>query len=260
MSFAVISLINPVWLQQLSSPGKVVESRDFKEHGDNLMRDNNVSLALAQYVRSLEIRPDYADAMVNLGIAYRQIGKWDLAEQWIRRSLASPDGDAAIAHFQLASFEAKRGRYDEAIERCQAALERGLEPTSVWRRQGEICITAGRWGQAKEAYEMALAWDRNETTLYRNMLYRDLPRATADSLSELLTPEQLAPYDLTFIRFMQQHDQEISRTCNDLGICYLNLGDTLRAVERMREALDIWPDNVTARNNVALVGGLGKGS
>jgi len=253
MSFAAVSIVNPPWMQEISRPGKEVESRDAKEIGDNLMRDGQFRKAASQYLHALKIRPDYAGAMSNLGVALKRLKDPVQAENWLRKALTYPDADRGMAHFHLAELQAERGRFEDAHQHLQSALEAGFDASAVWRRRAEAYIAEERWEDAKLAFIEALRSDRDVTTVYRTMLYRDLEFAKADSIARGVTQDQMTGYDLTFMRYQQQHDPEVSRTCNDLGIMYLNTGDTLRAMQLMQEAVTIHPRNDQAQRNLKLL-------
>ena len=55
MSFGVISIINPPWLQELSRPGIENECLTLKKYGDAALREHQYNLAAGQYRRALEI-------------------------------------------------------------------------------------------------------------------------------------------------------------------------------------------------------------
>ena len=74
MSFGVVSMANPKWLQELSRPGLEAESRDYKNYGDTALRQGDYGLAIPQYERSLEIKPDQPGVMANLAVAYINAG------------------------------------------------------------------------------------------------------------------------------------------------------------------------------------------
>lgn len=250
IAFAVVSLINPPWLQAISHPGIVVESRDFKEHGDNLLRSGNFQRALSQYTRALKIKPDFGPAMCNMGLAYFFLNDFQQAGMWLTKSLGYPDTQKGLAYFYLAGVAIQNKNYDDAVAYGHSALREGYDPRAVWRRIGTAEVAAKRWENAKTAYETALAYDRDVSVPYRNMLYADMKREAADSAVANLTDSLLRRYDLDLLRALQQHDLDVSRTTSDLGIMHFNLGDTARAIELVQEALRIWPDNTRARENL----------
>jgi len=247
MTFAGISVVNPRWLQDLSRSGAGVEARTAKEFGDNLLLGGNVRHAISQYHLALQFQPDYTEAMCNLGIAYARLQDPARAETWLMKALTFPEANRGVAHFYLAELDLQRGRFDEAAGHLQSAQEFGYNLASVWRLRAEVHSARKQWVNARSAYESAIVADRDMATAYRNMLYRDLPFAKADSLADFVTADMMMPFDSSIYHFQQQRDPEISKTCNDLGIMCLRTGDTLRAMEYWKEAVAIWPETTRHR-------------
>ena len=75
----------------------------------------------AHYQKALEIKPDYAEAHINLGIALAGCGRIDEAIAHYQKALEIKP-DFAEAHDNLGIALAGRGRIDEAIEHYQKAL------------------------------------------------------------------------------------------------------------------------------------------
>lgn len=88
----------------------------------------NINAALNEYLKAIQIDPNYACAYNNLGYAYRLKGKIDLAIENYNKVLElKPTDDTA--HTNLASCYDSRGDYDRAIEEYHKALE--LDPGSI---------------------------------------------------------------------------------------------------------------------------------
>ena len=77
--------------------------------------------AIAQYRKALEIKPDYAEAHYNLGIALAGRGQIDEAIDHYRKALEIKP-DYAKAHYNLGVALADVGRPNEALEHLQTAL------------------------------------------------------------------------------------------------------------------------------------------
>ena len=80
-----------------------------------------VDEAIAHYRKALEIKPDYAEAHYNLGIALAGRGQVDEAIAHYRKALEIKP-DYAEAHINLGIVLAGRGQVDEAIDHYQKAL------------------------------------------------------------------------------------------------------------------------------------------
>ena len=78
--------------------------------------------AVACYRRALELKPDYAEAHNNLGIALKDQGKLDEAVACYRRALELKP-DYAEAHGNLGNALKDQGKSDEAVACYRRALE-----------------------------------------------------------------------------------------------------------------------------------------
>ncbi len=262
ISFAAVSTLNPEWLQELSRLGIEAESRDYKNFGDDLLSQGNYRLALAQYQRAIEIKPDYADAMVNMAIAYGRAGDEARAIHLLERALHSEDSDDGVVYYTLAEISEKQNKIDEAIRYCQKALDSGAEEHMIYRKLGTLYFTAKEYEKAREAFKNSLAGQTDLCFSYKRMLnaslsdYKDdsthLP-IIEDELAGDIDPADLAAYDLEIIRRVQQSDPEIAKTHNHLGVIYAIQGDITQATEHFQKSLEIWPGNTDALKNLKIL-------
>jgi Tfp pilus assembly protein PilF len=95
--------------------------------------------AKAEYERTLELWPLYAEARNNLGVVYKELGS-----------------------------------YDEAITELKKALALNPSYTKAYHNLGAIYQIKGDWKQAIKNYEMVLSLDRNHLGAYNNLglIYR----------------------------------------------------------------------------------------
>ncbi len=79
--------------------------------------------AIEAYQKSLAISPKDADALYNLGIAYKHAGKPELAiESWRKAADMSPDNPQAL--MALADYYYEKGHLDMAMDEYQVILRR----------------------------------------------------------------------------------------------------------------------------------------
>ena len=74
--------------------------------------------------RALKIKPDYAEAQINLASPWRGADGWTRRWRIIEKALEIKP-DYAEAHINLGIVLASRGRIDEAIARFRKTLETG---------------------------------------------------------------------------------------------------------------------------------------
>lgn len=262
ISFGVISILNPKWLQNLSRLGIESESRDYKNFGDNLLTDGNYRLALAQYQRALEIKPDYTDALVNMAIAYGKAGDRTRAIDLLQRALQQEEKNRGIIYYTLAEMAEQQNKIDESIRYCQMALDSEPEDYMICRKLGRLYFAAKKYEKAREFFEVSLASQTDLCLSYKKMLKVSLSDYKDDSthlpvikgeLGGEIGPEDLAAYDLEIIRYFQQNDPEIAKTHNHLGVICAMQGDFSRATQHFQNSLSIWPGNADALKNLKIL-------
>jgi tetratricopeptide (TPR) repeat protein len=73
------------------------------------------------YQKALELDPNSAGALVNLGTIHFNTRNWEDAERYYRQALAA-DPEYALAHFDLANLYDERGERIKALAHYEAAL------------------------------------------------------------------------------------------------------------------------------------------
>lgn len=259
MVFGLVSVYNPPWLQELSRHGILVESQDYKDYGDDLLKKGDYRLAAAQYQRALKIKPDDAGSLVNLAIAYARLGAADRGIQLLRDALHSGTNREGVIYYNLGELFERRGEQDKAIESYQRVLGTEVDPDLIYRRLGALYLDAEDYSAAREAFQRVLDYQTDLTISYRSMLNRSLDLLASDStvlsiIKESLrlgvTEELLSRYDLQTIRRTTQFDPEIAKTHNHLGLISAQLGDLDQAVYHFEASSRIWPGNIDAVRNL----------
>ena len=252
ISFGAVSTLNPEWLKKLARHGVEAESLDCKNFGDDFLIHNNFKRAITHYQRALEIKPDYADAMVNMAIAYSRIGNEAKGIQLLKQVLQIKDSDKGVIYYTLAEILEKQNKIDESIRCYQKALGTKVEEFLVYRKIGSLYFSVKEHEEAKKAFEMSLAIQTDLSLSYKTMLKAGLSGYKDDTLhlqiikeqlADDITSEDLSSYDLEIIRRELQNNPEIAKTHNHLGFIYTAQGDITKAIEHFQNSLQIWPGN-----------------
>ena len=261
ISFGVVSALNPPWLAAISREGIEVEARTAKNAGDTLLRQRQYGRAIGLYRYALEIQPDYVGAMVNLAIAFGQVGEPERGEEILRRALQQGTGRTGVIAFNLAELLRRHGKTEEALTYYRQSLGSSVRQDRVYGRLGDLHLAAERYQDAREAFEMALGIQSDPAASYRKMLRRSLTSFEDDTVSLAVIEEQLGrewtaedleAYDLQVVLEAQKTDHEIARTHRCLGIVHGHLGDPVRAIEHLERALEIFPGDRDAANHLEM--------
>jgi tetratricopeptide (TPR) repeat protein len=262
IGFGVVSAVGPAWLKRISQPGKDVEATACKEYGDNSLRSGNLGLAVAQYQKALSIKPNLVSAAVNLAIAFDRLGQLPQADQILRYALKTQTLQKGVIYFHLAAIAEERKNIPEAIELYKQAFGTEFPPQIVHARLGNLYVRGQRFDEARREFETALNIQEDPTSFYRDMLRASLALFEEDTthlpviqaaLARDVRLQDMTPYDLEIIRQMQNQNPDVSNAHANLAIVLAQLGDLARAQAHMERALEIWPENATARKNLEVL-------
>jgi Flp pilus assembly protein TadD len=116
-------------------------------------RRGDAENAAAEYMRALDIRPDYTPARVNLGLIYlTQLGDPQRAQQQFERAVASDPGSvAAQANLGLALQD--RGRLDDALAHYEKLLAAYPKVHEYRWNRGLALLCRGDFARGWDDYE-----------------------------------------------------------------------------------------------------------
>lgn len=119
------------------------------------MSEGRWALAAARYRDALELSPDDADLLVDLGSAEYRLGRYDDATGRFRAALdALPNHIGALEG--LALVAATQKRYPQAREHLQHLLELVPDSGANWLRYGDIQHRLGNTPRALDAWQRVL--------------------------------------------------------------------------------------------------------
>jgi tetratricopeptide (TPR) repeat protein/SAM-dependent methyltransferase len=105
--------------------------------------------------RAIELRPDHAQAHLNLGNVRREQGRLADAAACYQRALAVSPNSAA--HFNLANVLSELGRFDAAADSYRHALALDPNHAEAHQRLGAALMAQGNGGEAIAHFEAAIA-------------------------------------------------------------------------------------------------------
>jgi len=226
--------------------------------------------AMANLLKAVELRPDYADAHNNLGTIYYARGQMEKAgEHFSIATKLMPDFEYLG---NLAMYYSKTGQTELAIEYYQKALER--EPRSPHLHNGlaSLLIGKGQFEQALVHCEKAIELDDNYAEAHNNMGALMMKMGHLDQALECFdralkinnkfTIAQINQGEVLMAlgrfeeaaRCFQIAIRQDSRSVNahiQLGNAYLRMGKTDQAVSMFKTAIEIEPSNGLAHARLA---------
>jgi tetratricopeptide (TPR) repeat protein len=124
--------------------------------------------AVTLYERALVLKPSYADAHNNLGVALAQLGRIEDARPHFERAVALNPG-YADAHNNLGNSLAAQGRFEEAVAHFERA--RALNPglVNAHNNLGVALVQLGKIDDAVSHYRRVLAIDPDNAEAHHNL-------------------------------------------------------------------------------------------
>lgn len=183
-----------------------------------------------------------------------QIQYWRSSETLFRHALDVTDGNY-LAHHNLGVALADEGRFPEAIEQYQAALQIEPNAANVQTDYGNALAKSGRIPEAIAHYRAALR------TLHDSPItHNDLANALAANTESI--PEAISEYQ-TALRLKPDYEEARNNLAKvqsnaaemqyNLGVDLARSGKPEQAIPYFEGALRLKPDYVDAHNNLGVV-------
>ncbi len=143
--------------------------------GIALLDQQQYSAAIDAFTQVQKLRPDYADAYINLGLVYYQWEKYDLAGQSLKKALAMTPNDPRALYYQ-ALVERNQGAMDSAIANLQAVVAKFPMSPDAHRELGFSYYQQHRYDLARTEYETVQGIEPDDLSAHYNLaiIYRRL--------------------------------------------------------------------------------------
>jgi len=258
--FAVIWAIEPLWLQEISSQGKLVEATENKLKGDELLRQSNFKEALKAYSHALEILPEMQSSQIGKAISLSKLGKTDQALQIYNNLLRNDPDKPWEIYYNLVSIYESQLDKDKTISTLEKEIESSPEPFNSYVRLARVYFTSGEWQKALSNYRLAFDNKPDMKNDYLSTLKSDRVTYQMDSLvvknidSYLKTgfDQQVADkyYEESY-EDQLMNNPALAMIYNDAGFCYAMLGDIESSIPFFRSAVKLQPENQEYQQNLA---------
>jgi len=214
---------------------------------NGLIRQGRTEDAITHYRKALEIDPGDASAHDNLGKALFQTGEVEEAINHYRRALEI-DANYDPAHDHLGQALFRQGKIDSAITHCQKAIEirkaalgeMHLDYAASLNNLAFIYLSTGEYRLAEPLCRQAVG-----------ILKEVLPEKHPDYISGLYNMAQIYHSTSDHARAESVSRQILEVSPSDsrahylLGITLHQQGRDLKAIDHLRDALRLQPNQVT---------------
>lgn len=165
-------LLSAAWLSGCASQSPREESSNdpadaYTRLGAAYLEQDNLPRAISALDRALEIRPEHAEALQAMAIAYQRQGDDELAERYFQRALRI-DGDFTRARNNYAAFLFDQGRTEEACQQLEQASRDSSYPNraQLFANLGQCRYDLGDVEAARQSLARAQAIDARSPRSY----------------------------------------------------------------------------------------------
>ncbi len=189
-------------------------------------------LAVNDFTRTLELRPDYGRANFYRALTYHQIGRLDSAIEDLKRAVEL--GGDINAPYILGSYYIAEGKYDAALDTLDKAAE-GQEIAFIARYYcGVAHIFLGAEDKAWVCFEQSAAMSRELLRQYPDM---NVAKAVlAGDLAFLGVEDECRQY----LSELANYTVNDGAAAHDMARSYAVLGDSKNAREYVTRALETY--------------------
>ncbi len=283
--FALLLSVWPV-VQQASFRSRAIPKYDLLASAD-FYRQHRYAEAVEAARRYLQLQPNSAEALTNLGISYAALGKWDDAIDATRHALLIKPSDQlewnnlrfilarklalhpTPESYQNSALEAyTAGRFLECVEQAKKALALYPKYTKAFNLLSVCYLNLGMYDDAIQKAREALRIEpefhlaANNLHLAEQVKARGTPSATLSST----TPTADGLVNLSLAKYRTGDKQGciddahaalrinpgLAIAWNNIAACSNDLGQPDQAIAAATEALRLQPDFQLARNNLSI--------
>ena len=203
----------------------------WNEFGRLYQKEQKMKEAVEAYGKALELKPDYAVARYNLGLAHVSMGDHAGAIADFQK-LTQTNPDYVPAWIALMQAYSQNGQNDEAIKSGRDAVELYANNAMVWQALGGIYYLAKDQAHAIDALEKA-------RKLNPDLRLIDDQLAAAHALGKDATKAE------TDLKKALETNPKDLQALTDLGRLYIKQAKYKEAIDCLKKASDLKPDDAS---------------
>lgn len=252
--FAIVSIFQPVWLQTISSPGRVVEAQTYIDKGNTELYGGNFPLAVTNYLLAIEIDPENLNANGNLGVAFVELGEYDKAKEQFAKFIELDGAEHRLFMYysNYGDLYERLGDYQKAYEMYCEAVKLHPSPVYELRKAGYYAILTNNDSAAYQYLTRAIEEANFFGSLYKEAAFAAYLDASAIGdedkmklLNELMynvNSEELEDrYYSDIFHENNRYGVKLGYTNYYLGLYYQKMGDNNSANEYFDKAIYCFP-------------------
>lgn len=207
--------------------------------GITLKDQGKLDDAIDSFNKALLIKPDYAEAYNNLGNVFKYQGKLDKARNAYNKALLLKP-DYTEAHYNMGITLKEEGKLDEAIETFNKVLLLKSDYAEAHNNKGSVFIDQGKLDEAIKSFNNALSLKPNYAEAYNNIGVTLQNQGKLDEAIEAYNNALALKPDYT-------------EAYNNIGLTFQSKGRFDEALDAYKKALSLRPNYAEVYNNIGNV-------
>ena len=143
-------------------------AENYNHLGNSLQTAGRLAEAVDAYARALSLRPDFFEAMANLGVVLSKLERVDESIDVLNRAIRLRPGSAE-AHAELAGAFRRKEQSSQAIACLRRALELRPDFPSALNQLGQLLLEQRSIDEAVAAFRRLVALQSNKPQPYNNL-------------------------------------------------------------------------------------------
>lgn len=263
--FGIISMQDPKWLRNISSQDRRNEALVCLNSGDYHLSKGNYRRAIDNYRKATKIIPDYGDAFMKLGIAYREMGAYKKSENYFLKALNNDLSSPNLVYGYLGSLAERADDYEEAFKYYSQAASINPDPTrplaaigKLLLRKHEIDSAIVYLQKAKrtlEDFRFPYLQSVKKAIQFHSITHPTEKEAINKAKQKYKDGIQSVDLNYYAIGILEQdrlRSHEAAQIYYTLGIAYCSRQDFRDGIPLLEKAVDINPNNPLFRDDLKL--------
>lgn len=240
--FAITTLIQPVWLVEISKPGRRVESNASLEEGNKLMYAGKYKDAVVNYQFAFSVDSTNYDALGNMGIAFLYMGDYKNAEKTFLQlgDIFKNDYRIEIFYMNMGELYERKKQPEKAFEFYIKAIETGNGGSYIHRKAGYMAFLMGNDSLAIGLIQESVELTKSLEHYYDEAVFNAFQVANNDNDTANIRIFEAMLRNSSKTESMIRFDEHILdlwlQNSKDLGYAYLYLAEIMVTQNRLDEA------------------------
>ncbi|MDH5571342.1 MAG: tetratricopeptide repeat protein [Gammaproteobacteria bacterium] len=195
--------------------------------------------AISSFRMALSVKPDYAEAMNNLGLTFKESGRFEEAIDCYEKAI-STNSNYVEAYYNLGNVREKSGQADEAISYYRKALIINPGYAEAYNNLGGALLNKGIFDEAIENFRIAVSI-KPDCTEFNNNYGNAL--IAANQINEAIV----------YLEKAISTDPHCAEAYSNLGNAFKENGQYEKAIDCYRMAMSIKPNYAEAYYNLGCI-------